>query len=100
LGLFSEIRTRRRAEKKMKRYEKAKQLEEEIKRVRREYPNLSYDEAVAVAKKNLRKRSRKRRGSAKETGKRLIGMLGQAVKGYRRSYSYSRRSWRSSRSRR
>ncbi|RLI76770.1 hypothetical protein DRP04_12355 [Archaeoglobales archaeon] len=97
MGLFSEIRARKRAEKKMKRYEKAKQLEEEIKRVRREYPNLSYDEAVAVAKKNLKKRGRKKR-SVKETGKRLLRILGQAVKGYRRSYSSRYR--RSSRNRR
>lgn len=85
MGLFSEIRTRRRAEKKMKRYEKAKRLEDEIRRVRRKYPNLSYSEAVAVAKKNLKKRGRKKRGSAKKAGKIFLGMLGQAVRGYKRS---------------
>lgn len=100
MGLFGEIIARRRAEKKMKRWDKARELEEEIKRVRREYPNLTYDEAVAVAKKNLRKRSRKRRGGAKETGKRFLGMLGEIViRGYR-SHSYSSRYRRRSRSRR
>jgi hypothetical protein len=63
-GKIEEVRTERRAKKKIQRWKKAKALENEINRIRKQYPNLTFNEAKILAKKRLKKR-RKRKTASK-----------------------------------
>lgn len=86
-GKIGEIRTERRAKKKIRNWEKARELEEEISKVRQKYPNLSYEEAKVIARKNLRKGRGAKVKSAAKTALRLT------KKGLRFSARYYRRPY-------
>lgn len=91
-GKLREIKTEREAKKKIRNWEKARTLEEEIEKVRKKYPNLTREEAVVIARKNLKKRRRAKvvRGAAK-AGKILFRGAKTGLRYARRSYRYSRR---------